>query len=452
MFKHVPRLLKLAGPMILSTSAITFMQIIDAIVLSRYSSTAVAAIGPSGMAVILFQGLLFGTAGYAGTFVAHNHGRGDAQGVRSAAWLGIYAALFSGVAALAVAWPIAGLFQLAGHEPLVARDERTYFWICMAGSLFPVLGAAWSGWLSGIGRPVISTGVTFVSFVVNALLAWGLVLGEWGLPRMGIAGAAQATVAAQAVAALLYALLFARAGGFADAVARRFDWPEFRRFLSLAMPMGLRISGELAAWTLFLVVVGRLGTVELAASSIAFRINGLAFFPALGLGQAAGILVGHARGAGKDHEIPGIAWQSLAVCEVWMLLMATLFATASAPLMAVFAGSGPESARIVETGSLLMKFVAFYCMFDAANVMIGCVLASTGDTRWLARTFVISSGFFVALLWLLSLLYPSLIAEWVLATLFVFTTALIWLLRFRSGAWRRIRVLRESADEGLSGL
>jgi len=329
LFKHVPRLLKLAGPMILSTSAITCMQIIDAIVLSRHSSQAVAAIGPSGMAVILFQGFLFGTAGYAGTFVAHNHGRGDAQGVRSAAWLGIYAALFSGVVALAVAWPIAGLFQLAGHEPLVARDEYTYFLICMAGSFFPVLGAAWSGWLSGIGRPAISTGVTFVSFVVNALLAWGLVLGEWGMPRMGIAGAALATVAAQAVAALLYGLLFARAGGFADAVARRFDWPEFRRFLSLAMPMGLRISGELAAWTLFLVVVGRLGTVELAASSIAFRINGLAFFPALGLGQAAGILVGHARGAGKDDEIPGIAWQSLAVCEVWMLLMATLFATAS---------------------------------------------------------------------------------------------------------------------------
>jgi len=135
-----------------------------------------------------------------------------------------------------------------------------------------------------------------------------------------------------------------------------------------------------------------------------------------------------------------------------MLLMATLFASASAPLMAFFAGSGPESPRIVETGSLLMKFVAFYCMFDAANVMIGCVLASAGDTRWLARTFVISSGLFVALLWLISLLYPSLIAEWVLATLFVFTTALIWLLRFRSGAWRRVRVLRESAEEGVPGL
>ena len=453
-FKHVPSLLKLAGPMILSSSAITVMQIIDAIVLSRNSSEAVAAIGPSGLAVILFQGFLFGTAGYAGTFVAHNHGRGDTRGVRASAWLGIHTSLASGIVALIVAWPIAQLFFLVGHEPRVARDESVYFWICMAGSFFPVLGGALAGWLSGIGRPVIVTGVTFVSFAVNAVLAWGLVLGEWGLPRMGIAGAALATVAAQMVAAILYTLLFAKSGGFTDSVARRFKWVKFRHFLTLAAPMGLRISGELAAWTLFLVVVGRLGTVELAASSIAFRINGTAFFPALGLGQAAGILVGHARGRGDDGDIPAIAWQSLAVCEIWMLTMAILFATASVPLVSIFAGNGPESARIVETGSLLMKFVAFYCMFDAANVMIGCVLASAGDTHWIARTFLISSGVFLTLLWLIDRFIPGLVAEWTLVTIFVFATAVIWSLRFRTNAWRKIQILNEPKvlpDKGLTG-
>jgi len=441
-FSHVPRLLKLAGPMILSTSAITLMQIIDALVLSRHSSEAVAAIGPAGMAVILFQGFLFGTAGYAGTFVAHSHGRGDARGVRSSAWLGIYTSLASGLLALAAAWPLAQLFHLIGHEPRVAGDECSYFLICMAGSFFPVLGSALGGWLSGIGRPVLVTGVTFVSFVVNALLAWGLVLGVWGLPRMGIAGAALATVAAQLLSAILYLALFARAGGFADRAARRLDWQEFRRFLALATPMGLRISGELAAWTQFLVVVGRLGTVELAASSIAFRINGLAFFPALGLGQAAGILVGHARGAGADDEITAITWQSLLVCELWMLAMAALFSAASVPLMSAFAGSGPESARIVETGSLLMKFVAFYCLFDAVNVMLGCVLASAGDTQWLARTFFVCSAFFLLLLWLIDRATPGLLPEWTLATSFVFATAVIWLVRFRTGEWRKIGVVR----------
>lgn len=443
MFAHIPRLLKLAGPMILSSSTITLMQLIDAAVLSRYSSDAVAAIGPAGMAVILFQGVFFGTAGYAGTFVAHCFGRGDTHGVRVSAWLGIYTAFISGILALIVAWPLARSFYLAGHTPQVTQSEEVYFLICMAGSFFPVFGCALAGWLSGIGRPAVVTAVSFISLAINAILAWGLVFGKWGLPRMGIAGAALATVTAQMVAALLYAVLFAKIGGFTDSAARRFNRSEFRRFLFLATPMGLRISGELAAWTLFLVVVGRLGTVELAASSIAFRINGLAFFPAFGLGQAAGILVGHARGAGEDDKVPAIAWQSLAVCEVWMLLMACMFALASEPLMAAFAGSGPESNLIVSIGSMLMKFIACYCIFDAANVMIGCVLSSAGDTLWLARTFFICTCLFLALLWLISRYFPSLVAEWSLATIFVFATALVWALRFRSGAWRRVRVLRE---------
>jgi len=443
LFAHIPRLLKLAGPMILSSSAITMMQLIDAAVLSRYSSDAVAAIGPAGMAVILFQGILFGTAGYAGTFVAHNFGCGDTHGVRASAWLGIYTSLGSGILAIAAAWPLAQLFQLAGHAPQVVSSEEAYFLICMVGSFFPVFGCALAGWLSGIGRPAIVTVVSFVSLIINALLSWGLVLGEWGLPRMGIVGAALATVAAQMVAALLYAALFVKAGGFTDSAARLFNRAEFSRFLFLAMPMGLRIGGEVVAWTLFLVVVGRLGTVELAASSIAFRINGLAFFPALGLGQAAGILVGHARGAGEDDKVPAIAWQSLAVCEVWMLLMAGIFALASEPLVAAFAGNSPESNIIVATGSLLMKFVACYCIFDAANVMIGCVLSAAGDTHWLARMFFICSCLFLVLLWLINRYFPSLVAEWSLATIFVFATALVWTIRFRFEAWRKIKVLRE---------
>lgn len=440
---HIPRLLKLAGPMILSTSAISLMQIIDAIVLARYSREAVAAVGPSGLAVILFQGFLFGTAGYAGTFVAHSHGRGDQAGVRSSAWLGINTSLVSGLLALLAAWPLAQLFFLAGHEPQVARDEYSYFLICLAGSLFPVLGSALAGWLSGIGRPILVTAVTFISFVVNALLAWGLVLGEWGLPRLGITGAALATVAAQAIAAALYLFLFSRSGGLRDREAARLKWQELRGFLLLAMPMGLRISGELAAWTLFLVVIGRLGTVPLAASSLAFRINGMAFFPALGLGQAAGILVGHARGAGRDHEVSAITWQSLAVCEVWMLVMALFFLACPGPLMSFFVGDGAESAQVVETGTLLLKFVAFYCLFDAANVTIGCVLASAGDTRWIARSFMVCGTLFLILLGLIDRFTPNLVAEWTLGTSFVFLTALLWLMRFRGGAWRGGKVLRE---------
>ncbi len=443
MFNHIPGLLKLALPLILSSSTITLMQIIDAYVLSLHSSTAVAALGPSSLAVILFQGFLFGTAGYAGTYVAHSHGRGDEAGIRTSAWLGIHTSVLSGLIALALAWPVGHLFLMVGHAPQVAQDELDYFSICMAGSLFPVLCSALGGWLAGIGRAAAVTWVTFAAFAVNAVLDWGLVLGEWGMPRLGIAGAAWGTVMAQAFGAALFLAIFAVSGGLGDRAARRFNAAEFRRFLTLATPMGLRISTELVAWTIFLLVVGRIGTAELAASSIAFRINGTAFFPAMGLAQAAGILVGRARGAGRDEDVLPIAWQSLAVCELWLTAMAILYVTAAVPLMSVFAGQGPESARIIEAGSLIMKFVAAYCLIDAANIVFGGVLSAAGDTRWIARAFMAWTAAFLAALWIADRLHPDLFLEWTLATVYILATAVAWTHRVQSGAWRRARVLTD---------
>lgn len=444
MIKHVPSLLKLAGPMILSSSTLTLMQLIDALVLSRHSSQAVAAMGPASMAVLLFQGILWGVSGYAGTFVAHHHGADQPEGVLRSAWLGLHVSWMSGGLALVLAWPLTLLFFLAGHEPAILHDERAYFGICLAGSIFPVVGAALSGWLSGIGRTKVVTLISFASLAVNAVLAWALVLGRAGMPRLGITGAALATVAAQMVAAAFYLALFLGAGGFGSRALRVLERTEFVHFLKLAIPMGLRIAGELVSWTLFLVFVGRLGTVELAASSIAFRINGMAFFPALGLGQAAGILVGRARGAGRDDQVPAIGWQSLAACEVWMLAMGSAFLVFSRPLMAVFAGTGPDTDPIVECGVVVLRFVAFYCLFDAANVMIGYVLAAVGDTQWIARAFFAFSGGFIGSLWLVDRLHPDLTLEWTLVTCFVFATAVTWSIRFHKGRWREIQVLRES--------
>lgn len=444
-FRHIPNLLRLAVPMILSSSAVTLMQLVDALVLSRHSHAAVAAMGPASLFVVLVQGLLFGTSGYAGVFASHHHGARNAAGVRKAAALGWRFSWMSAVAALLLAWPLSLLMTLAGHSPEVTANEVSYVLICLCGSFFPVLGSAFAGWLSGIGQARTVTLTTFGTLLVNGILAWGLVLGKWGFPRWGMAGAATATVIAQALGAAVYAVVLLRQGAFRDAADRVVSGAEFRHFLKLAFPLGLRISGELVAWTLFLVFLGRLGEVELAASSIAFRINGTAFFPAMGIGQAAGVLVGQARGAGRDQDVRAIGWQSTLVCEIWMAVMGVIFFLFPETLMSLFAGTGPEAAATVAAGKVILRFVSFYCLFDAGNVVLGFALSSAGDTSWIARTFGAFSLAFVASLVAIDRFLPGLRAEWALATLFVGVTAATWAVRFHNGAWRSKRVIGESS-------
>lgn len=430
---HVAPLARLAAPLVMSMSTVTVLQVIDAIVLGHHSETSVAAMGPASLAIILVQGVLFGTTGYAGTFAATAHGAGDTSGERRAAWLGMKLSLGFGLLALLAAWPLGWIFFHLGHAPEVASGEAVYFRVLVAGSVFPVLSSALSGWLSGIGRTRDAFLVSLVSFVVNIVLTPPLALGWFGLPALGLLGAALGTVAAQAVAVLVLLEVFRRADGFQFPAERVAPPGRLREFLGLALPQGLRISVELLAWTVFLVFIGRLGTEPLAASSIAFRINGMAFFPALGIGQAAAILVAQARGAGKLSDIRPIAFQALGLGAIWMTTFAAAFLLFPRFLLDLFEISHAETRRM---GVVILRFVAFYSLFDAANVILASVLSALGDTRWTLWVFLGGSATFIAGLAVADHFRTDVSVHWTLATAFVVGTAVCWLLRFRSRAPR----------------
>lgn len=440
---HLRKLIPLALPLILANTTITAMQLVDALVLARHSADSVAAMGPASMAVILIQSLVFGATGYTSVFCSHAFGAGDAAGVRRSAWLGLHLAWMIGLALLLLAWPLGIGFFHVGHPVAVARDAAVYFRWMVAGSLLVGVTSALGGWLSGIGRTKVLTAVHVAGFAVNAVLAWSLVLGNLGCPALGMQGAALATLAAEGFTACALFVLFLRSGGWSP-IARRIDLPALGHFLSLAVPQGAKVAVELLAWTAFLFYVGRLGVVPLAASSIAFRINGLAFFPLLGLGQATGILIGQARGAGRDQDVPSIAWQSLLLGEGWMLVFVVLFLTVPEALFALFTGT--HDSPINTLGAGLLGYVAVYSIFDAANVILGCSLSATGDTRWNLKLFLVSSAIFLVALHLQDRFAPSLSRSWLLATLFVLSTAVAWVLRFRGGRWKECQVLEEAAQ------
>ena len=144
-----------------------------------------------------------------------------------------------------------------------------------------------------------------------------------------------------------------------------------RRLIRFGLPGGLRFSTEVAAWTVFLVFVGRIGTLELASTTIAWRINGAAFFPIIGLSEAIRTLVGQAQGRHEPAESVRITVQGLLIAEAWMLATAALFVVIPRPLYALFetaGGEGPAAfATVADIGVVLLRFVAVYCLLDGFN-------------------------------------------------------------------------------------
>lgn len=441
-------ILRLAVPLILSASGLMVMQFIDALFLSWYSADAMAAAIPAGMASWLLVATFQGTAGYTSTFVAQYVGADRLDRAGATVWQGVYYSAAAGILTAFFALLAHPIFALVNHPAPVQAGEVTFFAITCLGAIFPILGNAVSGFFLGRDDTRTIMVVQTIGLVINGVFDWLLIFGNCGLPRLGITGAALATVLAQALVFAIFAAVFLRKKyrrTFGTWRSRAFDPALMWRLVRFGTPNGVRWSIEMLSWTMFLFFVGRIGTYELVATNIAWRINGFAFFPIIGLSQAVAILVGNAQGAKETSASARITFKGILLAEVWMITASIIFITLPVQLYSVFNnGAGMSQAFFDEmsaTGVVLLRFVALYSLFDAFNIMILGTLQAAGDTRWTFVVAAVMNAVFLASLWICDSFHATLIVEWIICTAFVITTAIVWIGRFRSGRWKTVEVI-----------
>jgi MATE family multidrug resistance protein len=268
---------------------------------------------------------------------------------------------------------------------------------------------------------------------------------------MGIRGAAIATVFAQLCVVLILVTVFMseKFEGRSPLKCIEFDGELFKRLLRFGFPNGLRYGFEMLAWTVFIFFLGRIGPVEQAASNIAFRLNGFAFFPIIGLGYAIGIFVGQSQGSKNPEMSSRVTTTGFLLAEIWMIFMALMFLVFPQQLFGLFAGdsNAAEFSEIISQGVVILRFVAIYSLLDACNIIFISSLQAAGDTRWTLVISVIAHVVFLGSLAIIDHFKPGLWLEWLAATFFVWSIAIIWYFRFRSGVWKNIQVIEEEWDD-----
>ena len=288
-------LLSVAVPLILSQGVFSLQQFIDRVFLAWYSPEAVAASTPAGILNVAIIGLFFGTAGYVSTFVAQYDGAGRKREVGHALWQGVYISVAGGGLMMLLAPAAPAIFRFVGHSQPVQQYEVIFFETICWGSIPAILNVALSGFFSGRGKTWPLLWINLVSTSVNGILDYVLIFGRWGFPSLGIRGAAIATVAASFVGLASYIVVLCRPRFnrvYALLSGWRPDWSLLARILRFGLPSGIQVFVDVMGFTVFILLVGRLGTASLAATNIAFNINSLAFMPMFGLGTAVSMLVG----------------------------------------------------------------------------------------------------------------------------------------------------------------
>jgi multidrug resistance protein, MATE family len=441
------QVLMLAIPLILSTGSWSIQTFINRMFLVWHSADSVAASMPAGMLSFAIMSIFINTAGYVSTFVAQYHGAGQDKKVGRVVWQALPIAL-AGAAFNLVLIPMAPVFfRWVGHDLSVQNGEIILFRVMCLGVFPAVMSTALSGMLLGLGHTRSVMWVTLTGTGVNILLDYLLIFGNGGFPALGIAGAGWAGVTASTLQMGLFFIIIGTKPYRSR--FRSFDWrPDkalFWRLIRFGLPSGFQFFVDMAAFAAFILLVGRIGRNELAATNLAFNINTIAFMPMIGIGITVSVLVGQALGRNKPDQARYSVRSAFDMTFAYMAVVAILFVLLPDVFLTPFqARSDPATfAAIGHITSILLRFVAIYTLFDAFNIIFSSAIKGAGDTKFVMYMIIalllgiLIIPTFFAVMWLNVTIYTC----WAIASAYVMALGVTFFLRYRSGKWQTMRVI-----------
>ena len=449
---------RLTWPIALGMANNAVMQFVDRVFLSHESAVSLEAVLPAsvlaGVFVCLFQSVVV----YSGTFVAQYFGAGNERGCRVSYHAGLALAAVFGVLLLLLIPPGLLVFDWVGHSPDVLEREKTYYAIVTAGGFAPCALMAASGYFTGKGRTRLVFLVNVAGNALNVLLDYLLIFGveipSCGIriPAFGIAGAAWATVAAQAVQmVVLNALALRETAGRAVPAAPCAEagepdgfWRLTARILRYGLPSGVQSMLNILSFLVFVFLTGKVGDMAFAVSNAAFTVNYLLIAPIEGFAIGAGVLVGQRQGAGDPQGAFASGNRALVLAEAYVAVVTTAILIFRRPILALFAAdvAAGDLPDFMALGSTLFVMMAVWQFCDAAEVVLSGALKGAGDTRFVMTwMLVMAFPFWMPILFATYALCPTMEALWATMVVYVFVFFVGTLVRWLKGPWRSLRLI-----------
>ena len=336
------RLARLALPVIGLNVLNVLALAVDTAMVARLDApeAALTGLGFGTQFLFILMVLMIGLSVGSVAIVARAYGAGDLQRVNEqlaqSTLLTIILGLGAGFAGRALA-PYY-LDVVAAQGP--AREAAlTYLEPLLYGLVFNYLTILLGSTLRGVGNTRLAFQVALVSNLANFAFNGVLIFGRWGLPALGVQGAALGTLLSQALGLAL--ILGALARGAVPGVRAPLRWVPIdpkaaAALLRVGAPAALDMVVLNAGFLSIVSLLGRIDPVAVAAHGIGLRIQALAFVPGMAISQATGALVGNALGAGRPDEARAIARASVTLCVTVMTVIPLVLVLPSDAVLRLF--------------------------------------------------------------------------------------------------------------------
>lgn len=433
---------RVAWPALLEQVLAGLINFIDSVMVSSVGEEAIAAVGLTNQPRLIFYAVFLALSIAVNAIVARRYGEGDREGANRCLAQILPLALLVSLAlcgiAIATAHP---MLIFAGAKDDTIDMATSYYKIVMIGTVFSAITLMINAAQRGCGNTRISMITNISANLVNVIFNALLINGLFFFPRLGVTGAAVATMLGNIVSTIIAFASILPKGRFL-----RFNLRSCLKLYPDYLVLFARIGGGAAVEQVFLRVgffitaklVADLGTIPFATHQSCMSIVNLSFTLGDGLGIAASALVGQNLGKCRpDWSMiyGGIAQRIGAVFSVGLFL---LFSLGGRMLMTLFS----DEEVVIETGRILLFILAFITPAQITQVIFNGCLRGAGDTRYTAMVSLCS----VALLrptatYLLA--YPlsfGVVGAWLAMAIDQYTRLVFSFTRFKSGKWSKIKV------------
>ncbi|MFL8675064.1 MATE family efflux transporter [Clostridioides sp. GD02404] len=379
------KLLKLSLP-IMGTSFIQMgYNMIDMIWVGKAGSKAVAAVGTAGFFPWLAMAFIMISKVGGEVKVAQSIGENNISStksyIKSAIEINIMLAIIYTISLIVLNKQLIGFFKLGDLE--VITMSRQYLIIVALGMVFYFINPVFTAIFNGLGNSKTPFCINTVGLITNIILDPILIFGWGPAPRLGVAGAAIATVFAQIVVTMcfLYIVLKSKEEYFRIKIFRKIELRYYKVLYKLGFPVAIQ-NGMFTVFSMLLgVIVASWGPVAVAVQKVGSQIEAISWMTAEGLAVALGSFVGQNYGAKKYSRINKGCKIGIIVSSILGIITTLVLVFAGESIFSVFI----DESEAIEKGATYLKILGYSQFFMCLEII------TTGAFKGLGRTYIPST-------------------------------------------------------------
>ena len=433
-------IVKMAMPVIFGAFAMTLVNITDTAFLGRIGETELGASAVGGILYFVFAmiGVSIGT----GTqiIISRRKGENNDSSIGQIFDQSIIILFITGLVLFVfLKWIAPPLLPLILNQPELVESTREFLAYRSYGIFFILTATAFRSLFVGIALPKIYGTYSFLMAGINIVLGYAMIFGNWGFPKMGIAGAGLASSIAE-----LLSLLFIWGYTFLNKGLKQYKLFKFESFkkeltikiFELSSPIIVQNLLSMGAWFLFFVFIEKIGSHELAISNIVRGAYMISMTPFWGFSVAANSMVSNVIGQGKKEEVLGLVQKIIKLTLVVSLLMIVVNLIFPVQILSIFT----NDMKLINDSMGCLQIVDIALIFFGFAIVSINAVSGTGATKVALYIEIAAIFIYILYAYLMTFVFKGTVEMvWFSEVLYWLFAGVVCYWYIRSGTWKKLK-------------